>query len=73
MFDLVEHVPIKSSKVKILLLQERAMDSVCERATTLQYRIAGEFTFRVIELPLSSYLECRVPVIPAEGGVDLER
>ncbi|ALV45819.1 hypothetical protein MB46_10340 [Arthrobacter alpinus] len=66
MIDLVEHVPIKSSKAKILQLQELAMDSVCERATSLQYRIAGEFTFRVIELPLSSYLECRVPVEPDE-------
>lgn len=62
MFDLVEHVPIKNSKAKILQLQELAMDSVCERATSLQFRIAGDFTFRVIELPLSSYLECRVPV-----------
>lgn len=65
MFDLVEHLTIKSKNAKILQLRQQALDALEARAVKLGYEVAGEVRFRVIELPLSMYLECRAPVRPA--------
>ena len=65
MFDLVEHLPIKNREAKILALRQQALENLESRAAKLGYEVGGAFSFRVIELPLSMYLECRAPVRPA--------
>lgn len=64
MFDLVEHQPIKDHNAKIIGLRQQVLANLEARAAKLGYEVVGNIRFRVIELPLSIYLECRASVEP---------
>ncbi|POH58905.1 hypothetical protein [Arthrobacter glacialis] len=64
MIDLVEHLPIKEPGAKTLQLRQQALGALEDRAARLGYEVLGQVRFRVIELPLSMYLECRALVEP---------
>ena len=64
MFDLVEHLPIKDPQATTLQLHHEVQSKLTARATKLGYEVAGPARFRVIELPASMYVECRLSVVP---------
>lgn len=68
MFDLVEHLPINNQNAKILILRQQVLDKLKRRAAMLKYELAGPVQFRVIELPLSMYVECRAAVVSSALG-----
>lgn len=68
MFDFVTQFPIENEDAKIKDLHEEAAGETRLMAVGLGYSFAGPPSFRVIELPLSMYLECRVPVQEIKFG-----
>jgi len=68
MFDYVAQFPIKDENAKLLDLQNEAEDCTRDMALRLGYGFAGVPVFEVLELPLSMYLQCRVPVEDVRFG-----
>lgn len=62
MFDYVAQFPIRDVNARMSELHEDAADLTRAMAFKLGYAFAGDPVFQVLELPLSMYIECRVPV-----------
>lgn len=68
MFDLLTQFPIQNQGFSMVDLQQEAIEQTRAMAVTHGYALAGPPSFEVLDLPLSMYLQCRVPVEELQFG-----